>query len=79
MPTILNLFGLRFYFYSREHQPIHVHVESSDGIAKYEIEQEVKLLENKGVKPKDLKLAEAILEDNRENLVNEWNKYFSEE
>lgn len=27
MPTVLLAFGLRFYFYSGEHQPIHVHVE----------------------------------------------------
>ncbi|MBE6243946.1 MAG: DUF4160 domain-containing protein [Bacteroidales bacterium] len=27
MPTILFLFGLRFFFYSEEHLPVHVHVE----------------------------------------------------
>ncbi len=27
MPTILLAFGLRFYFYSDEHLPIHVHME----------------------------------------------------
>lgn len=31
MPTILLAFGLRFYFYSEEHMPIHVHVENADG------------------------------------------------
>jgi len=25
MPTLLNIFGLRFYFYSDEHLPIHIH------------------------------------------------------
>ena len=34
MPTILVLFGLRFYFYASEHLPIHVHIENSDGDAK---------------------------------------------
>lgn len=79
MPTILNIFGLRFYFYSREHAPIHVHVESSDGVAKFAIEQEVTLIENKGVKPKDIKLAESILEENKENLIDAWNLYFGVE
>ena len=28
MPTIFEIFGLRFYFYSDEHLPIHVHIEN---------------------------------------------------
>ncbi|MFI3303674.1 MAG: DUF4160 domain-containing protein [Rikenellaceae bacterium] len=39
MPTLLILFGIRFFFYSREHLPIHVHIETSDGMAKFEIEE----------------------------------------
>lgn len=34
MPTILVIFGLRFYFYADEHLPIHVHLENGDGLAK---------------------------------------------
>ena len=26
MPTLFTLFGLRFMFYSNDHEPIHVHV-----------------------------------------------------
>ena len=78
MPTILTLFGIRFYFYSREHEPIHIHIETGDGTAKFEIQNEVILLQNKGVKPKDIKLAEAILEENRDNFVNEWNKFYGQ-
>ena len=37
MPEILRMFGMRFYFYSREHEPIHVHVKSADGKAKFDI------------------------------------------
>ena len=29
MPEILRMFGMRFFFYSREHEPIHVHVKSA--------------------------------------------------
>ena len=38
MPTILFLFGLRFFFYSDEHLPMHVHVKNGDGKAKINIE-----------------------------------------
>lgn len=76
MPTVLIIFGIRFFFYSREHLPIHVHIETGDGTAKFEVETEVRLIENKGVKTKDIRLSESILEENRENFVNEWNNFF---
>ncbi|MCM1030738.1 MAG: DUF4160 domain-containing protein [Oscillibacter sp.] len=74
MPEILRLFGLKFYIYTRDHQPPHVHVTSQDGIARFAIEDVVKLIDNAGMKQKDLKLAESIIEDNRENILNEWTK-----
>ena len=45
MPTVLLIFGLRFYFYADEHKPIHVHLESSDGRAKIALEPEVELVD----------------------------------
>ena len=68
MPTVLMLFGLKFRIYTAEH------VTSQDGQAKFEILDTVKLIENKGLKPKDLKLAESILEENLELIQNEWKK-----
>ena len=76
MPTILILFGLRFYFYINDHAPIHIHVENADGEAKFEIESEIKLVYNKGLKPKDLRLAESIIEENKENFILQWEKRF---
>lgn len=78
MPTLLTIFGLRFFFYTREHEPIHVHVEHADGVAKYNLLEEcVELVENNGLKPASLRLAESILEENRENFIKEWNKTFN--
>ena len=74
MPTVLILFGLKFKIYTAEHQPPHWHVTSQDGQAKFEIRDEVKLIENKGMKPKDLSLARAILEENLEVIQEEWKK-----
>ncbi|MDR1332701.1 MAG: DUF4160 domain-containing protein [Tannerella sp.] len=76
MPTLLILFGLRFYFYLRDHEPVHIHVESGDGEAKFEIIKEVRLVYNHGLKPKDVKLAESIIEENKENFISEWEKAF---
>lgn len=30
MPTILEIFGLRFFFYANEHLPIHVHLQNGE-------------------------------------------------
>jgi hypothetical protein len=76
MPTILYLFGLKFRIYVRDHEPIHVHVISQDGEAKFQVGDEVTLIDNKGMKPKDLKLADSIIEENKELIVTEWIKIF---
>lgn len=77
MPEIFRLFGLRFFFYSREHEPIHVHVKSSDGKAKFEIQHNaVVLVNNNGMKTKDIKCAEMVLEENKELAIAKWNEYF---
>lgn len=78
MPTLFILFGLRFYFWSNEHQPIHVHVENSDGVAKFRVSPEIELIENKGMKPKDIKLAESIINENKEVITERWKEYFGE-
>lgn len=72
MPTLLRLYGLRFFFWSREHKPIHVHVESSDGIAKFEIETNVKLIENLGLTAKDLRMATTVLMENQKEFKTKW-------
>ena len=78
MPTILILFGLRFFFYVNDHNPIHIHVESNEGEAKFEIEKEIVLVYNHGLKAKDICLAQSILEENKENFINEWRKIFED-
>lgn len=74
MPTLFIIFGLRFYFYSNEHLPIHIHVKNGDGEAKFEV-VDIKLIFNSGLKNKDLRLAEAIIEENREIIIAKWTEY----
>ncbi|MDR1458883.1 MAG: DUF4160 domain-containing protein [Bacteroidales bacterium] len=74
MPTILILFGLKFRIYVRDHQPVHVHVVSQEGEAKFQVSEEVRLMENKGMRLKDIKLAESIIEENKELIITEWVK-----
>ena len=77
MPEILRIFGIRFYFYSREHEPIHVHVKNADGKAKFDILPEgIVLVKNEGMKIKDIKAAEMVLEENKELAIAKWKEYF---
>ena len=77
MPEILRMFGMRFFFYSREHEPIHVHVKGADGKAKFDILPEgIVLVKNEGLNPKDIKAAEMVLEENKELAIEKWNEYF---
>ncbi|NJM36916.1 MAG: DUF4160 domain-containing protein [Akkermansiaceae bacterium] len=50
MPTVFTKDGFRFFFYSNEHAPIHVHVKSGDGEAVFVVEGEVVLRESVGMK-----------------------------
>lgn len=77
MPEILRIFGMRFFFYSREHEPIHVHVKNADGKAKFEITTDsVTLVYNHGLKNKDIHAAEMVLEENKELAIAKWIEYF---
>lgn len=75
MPTLFEIFGLRFYFYSSEHLPIHVHVQYGDGEAKIDIEPEVKVVYNYGLKAGDLRRAISLAEMYREEIIERWHEY----
>ena len=78
MPTLLNVFGLRFYFYSDEHEPIHVHVENADGRAKIDILPTITVVENRNIKPQDLKKAIAMVELYKDKFITDWKEYHGE-
>jgi len=76
MPTLFSFFGMRFQFFSKEHLPIHIHVIKDNVSAKWALEPEISLLENKGMKPQELKLAESIIEENKETIISNWKDFF---
>ncbi|MDR2809358.1 MAG: DUF4160 domain-containing protein [Tannerellaceae bacterium] len=79
MPTLLNIFGLRFYFYSDEHAPVPVHIENSDGKAKINLLPTVEVIENRNIKTKDIKKALVIIDLYKEEFINAWNEYHGNE
>ncbi|MBR5158166.1 MAG: DUF4160 domain-containing protein [Bacteroidaceae bacterium] len=80
MPEVFRFFGYSFFFYSREHEPLHIHVEGNGGIAKFEWnETEFILKEQQGIKVSDLKKIEKVINDNADLIVLRWNHYFNKE
>lgn len=77
MPTIFILFGFRFLFYANDHELIHVHVVKGNISAEFTLFPEVELVENKGLKPAELKLVESVIEENKEIIAEHWNKFFN--
>lgn len=54
-----------------------MHVKNADGCAKFCISpDEIVLVENKGIKTKDIRCAEMVLEENKELAITKWNEYF---
>ncbi len=78
MPTLLLIYGFRFFFYSNENnEPIHVHVTKSDANAKIWLEPNIKVAYIHGFnKGEETKILE-IVQENYEAFKNKWNEYFN--
>jgi len=77
MPTVLNLNGYRFFFYSREtHEPPHIHVENGDKLAKYWLEP-VELASSKRFRDHELTQIRLLVLANRSLFVEASNDYFN--
>ena len=48
-PTVFRKDGYRFFFFSREELRKHIHVDASDGEAKFWLEPEIELARNYGL------------------------------
>lgn len=85
MPKIFEYFGFVFYFYSNEHEPIHIHVIHKQQETIFEL-----ILEN-GVlvqirqrsragypmlSSKDTKTAELFIRKYAKNIIEKWVKFF---
>lgn len=77
MPTIFKLFGFAYLFYSNDHEPIHIHVVKGKQKARFSIFP-VQLIENNGLSKSELKVAEAVIEENQEIIADHWNKFFNQ-
>ena len=78
MPTVFDIFGLRFFFFSEDHAPVHVHVVKGDDEAKIAIDPEIQVVYNHGLKAQDLKRALKLAKMYKNEIVEVWNQYHDE-
>lgn len=85
MPKIFEYFGFVFYFYSNEHEPIHVHVIHNQQETIFElilqngILVQIKQRSRAGypmLSSKDCGIAEKFITKYAKNIVEKWVKFF---
>ena len=85
MPKIFEYFGLIFYFYSNEHEPIHVHVKHGDKESVFELIlmngklERIDIREKIGMEPlssKDQRIVEEFIRKYSKNIIQKWVKFF---
>lgn len=85
MPKLYEYLGIILFFYSNEHEPIHVHARKGEFESKAEIIlvegviERIVITNVKGRKPlqgKDLRNLKTFLSEYAEEIVSKWVDYF---
>jgi hypothetical protein len=80
MPEIFRFFGFSFFFYSKEHEPPHIHVEGASGMAIFDWNGKAFVLREKhNIKQNDMKRIAMVIEENESIILNRWHSYFGKE
>lgn len=77
MPELFRAFGFSFFFFSREHEPIHIHVMGNDGTAKYVWDGRMFILQEvHNIKLGDRRKIEAMIDENSDLIIKRWEELF---
>ncbi|MBQ7988947.1 MAG: DUF4160 domain-containing protein [Bacteroidaceae bacterium] len=77
MPEVFRFYGFSFFFYSKEHEPLHIHVEGKGGMAKFNWNgTKFDIYEEQGIKSNDLKKIKEVIDENADIIVSRWEEYF---
>jgi hypothetical protein len=75
-PTVFRSGPFRFYFFSREEARPHVHIQTSEGEAKFWISPEIELAKNYGLSSKDLGKIRELIEEHEHDIRSAWHDHF---
>lgn len=85
MPKIFEYFGFVFYFFSNEHEPIHVHVQQGERESVFELIMmdgnliEIKVRKSHGyesLNDREEKIVKKFIQKYHKNIINKWVKFF---
>ena len=76
-PTVFREGPFRFFFFSREEERLHIHVQSTDGEAKFWIEPEIKLARNYQLGAQDLSRVLQLIVDHEQEIRDAWHRHFN--
>ena len=80
MPELFRHAGFIFLFFTREHEPVHVHVRGNDGDAKYTLKGDHFVMEYAhNIKPNDLRRIQRMIDENSDIIIKRWNELFMDE
>jgi hypothetical protein len=77
MPVVFQRNGYKFFFYSNDHEPIHIHVRKGGGEAVFNVADEVDLRESHGLKIKELSQAQELAEEHKEIIIQKWHEHLN--
>jgi hypothetical protein len=77
MPTVLLLYGFRFFFYSNENnEPAHIHVKKGSGEGKIWLEPVIEIAWLYGFSKQEENAVWEIANGHRQLFINKWYEYF---
>lgn len=77
MSELFRQYGFIFLFFSKEHEPIHIHVRGNNGDAKFTWNGEEFVVENvHNIKANDLKRISRAVAENADIIVKRWCEIF---
>ena len=75
-PTVLRAKGFRLFFFSREETRMHVHVQSTQGEAKFWLEPRIELAQSYGLPPHEVNVALQLVRENEDVIRRAWHGHF---
>jgi hypothetical protein len=75
-PTVLRSGRLRLFFFSREENRLHIHVQAPDGEAKIWLDPVISLAQNHGLKAIDLFDALRLVHEHEQEIRRAWHQHF---
>ena len=75
-PTVFRWKGYRVFFFSREEERAHVHVQCADGEAKFWLEPDVRLAKNYGLSAVQISEIVEALKERKNEISHAWHEHF---